>query len=97
MSASLMTHEHSPRNRHAAVPQLPPAFPPFAPKVVRTPSVESLPGEALSAATASSTDHELMTDPRPGIFLGLRVALLFNAGVGVMALLAYEGWMLLAR
>ncbi len=36
-------------------------------------------------------------DPAPGVFLGLRIALLFNAGLGIAALLAYEAWTAIAR
>ena len=97
MSASLLSHEHSSLNRQAGAPQLPPSLPHYAPKPARTHDLDSLLGEARSAGATTSTDHDLLADPRPGIFLGLRVALLFNASVSVMALLAYEGWVLLAR
>jgi hypothetical protein len=46
-----------------------------------------------SAATTLAFDVE----PRPAIFLGLRNALMFNAGVGICAMLAYEFWAFLAH
>ncbi len=49
------------------------------------------------AAPLPEVAPEAMLDATPGIFLGLRLALLFNAGLGVAALVMYEGWTMLAR
>ncbi len=49
------------------------------------------------AGTDHDLDPELNLEPGPGIFMGLRVALMFNAGLGVAALLVYEAWAMLAH
>lgn len=49
------------------------------------------------AAPLPETAFEAVLDATPGIFLGLRLALLFNAALGVTALVIYEGWTMLAR
>ncbi len=49
------------------------------------------------ATPLPETAFEVVLDATPGIFLGLRLALMFNAGLGVAALVLYEGWMMLAR
>lgn len=48
-------------------------------------------------APLPETAFEAVLDARPGIFLGLRLALMFNAGLGVAALVVYESWVMLAR
>ena len=47
----------------------------------------------------SSVDQELSVEltPSPGIFLALRVALLFNAAVGILGFACYEAWIALAH
>ncbi len=49
------------------------------------------------AAPLPEVAFEAVLDATPGIFLGLRLALMFNAGLGVAALVLYEGWMMVAR
>ncbi len=56
--------------------------------LLKTPSMPDAPTEAAPA---------IELDPGPGAFGALRVALLFNAAVGVAGLLCYEVWTGLAR
>lgn len=39
----------------------------------------------------------LEAEQTPGVFQGLRVAMLFNAGLGILGLLGYEAWTMMAR
>ncbi len=86
-----------------------PALPttPFHPALVPTPrkpkasSVDSLireiPMQQAARHTTPEAELDMMADAGPGIFMGLRVALFFNAGLGIVALLTYETWTMLAR
>jgi hypothetical protein len=59
---------------------------------------------SIQIASPGQIAAELAVDAIPfdgeltgGIFLGLRSALLFNAGMGIFALLAYEAWVCMAH
>ena len=39
----------------------------------------------------------LELEPSTGAFQGLRVAMLFNVAVGILGLVAYEAWTMMAR
>ncbi len=98
MPTTVLTSHHSTPSA-PPVPHLPLDPSPFSPGArPRTVSVDSLLREAPSqrAGVAESTDA-IMGEPSPGIFMGLRIALLFNAGLGIAGFLAYEAWMMLAR
>lgn len=97
MPAALLTHKQSTPSRQAEAPQLPPSLRPGAVKPARTHDIDSLLRQAQAVSPQAAAEAEIELDPRPGIFLGLRVALMFNAGIAVAAMVAYEGWALLAR
>ncbi len=97
MQPTLMTQPHTAPRGYTAPPI--PLAPGTVPQSPRTPSVDSLLRDAPSRqqAGAVDTDPELMLEPGPGIFTGLRIALMFNAGLGVAAMLMYEAWTMLAH
>lgn len=97
MQPTLMTQPHTAPRGYAAPPiPLPPGTVPQSP---RTPSVDTLLRDTPSSQQAASVhaDPELMLEPGPGIFTGLRIALMFNAGLGVAAMLMYEAYSMLAH
>ncbi len=103
MQPTLMTQPPIAPTGYTAPPVPLPAGPmPHAPRT-RTPGrsseIDSLLQDIPSQQKASAVDAdpELMLEPGPGIFMGLRVALMFNAGLGVAALLVYEAWSMLAH
>lgn len=73
----------------------------------RTSNIDSLlkiggPGRASAASAQAGLEPSHAANALPfeggldgGIFLGLRSALLFNAGLGIFAMLAYEAWAVL--
>ncbi len=76
---------------------------PFHPAVVPAPrkpkpgSLDSLLRETPARHTSPKSEVDMMADAGPGIFMGLRMALFFNAGLGITALVAYEVWTMLAH
>ena len=99
MQPTLMTQPQiAPKGYPAPPVPLPGGALPQPPRT-RTPSVDSLLHDipAQRHAAAVDADPELVLEPGPGIFMGLRVALMFNAGLGLAALLAYEAWSMLAH
>ncbi len=92
MHTTALTHTHpAPQAPHLPVE-------PFAPAAKKTlnPSLESLLKNAPLQRAGTDIQPEI-AEPAPGIFMGLRIALFFNAGLGIVGLLAYEAWTLLAR
>ncbi len=97
MPAVLLTHKQTTSSRQAGEPQLPPSLRSRNVKPARTHDIDTLLRQSEAVSPQVSAHAEMELDPRPSVFLGLRVALMFNAGIGVAALVAYEGWALLAR
>ncbi len=89
MQTTVMTPAHSVQTH-----PIPPALPAAA-KAFRRSSLESLLKDR--PALRPATEPEVVAEPGPGIFMGLRIALFFNAGLGLLGLLAYETWTMLAR
>ena len=93
-------------NHHKGMPGMLPELAAWkVPNKPRTHDLDALIGLGLPDKHAGSqkttplpeTAFEAVLDATPGIFLGLRLALLFNAALGVMAMVIYEGWTMLAR
>jgi len=93
-------------NRHKVAPGMLPELAAWkVPHKPRTHDLDVLIGVGLpdkhaasqKAAPLPETAFEAVLDATPGIFLGLRLALLFNAALGVMGMVIYEGWTMLAR
>ncbi len=97
MPAALLTHKQPTPSSRTGAPQLPPSLRVNVVKPARTHDIDSLLRQAEAVSPLATAEAEIELDPKPGVFLGLRVALMFNAGVGIAALVAYEGWALLAR
>ncbi len=97
MPTALLTHVHPSKTERELPPALPGTLPRAAAKRIRKSNLDSLLKETPIPQAAASAELAVEPDAAPGIFLALRVALLFNAGVGVAALLAYETWTMLAR
>ena len=97
MPAAALTHKHPTPSSHTVEPQLPSSLRVNVGKPGRTHDIDSLLRHAEAVSPRASADAEIELDPKPGVFLGIRIALIFNAGLGIAALVAYEGWALLAR
>ncbi len=88
------THKNSPASMPSTLP-IRPSTPAHGPS--RQPRHSNLDALLKSQPVKEhSAAREADLEPTPGIFLGLRVALFFNAGLGIAALLAYEAWSMLA-
>ena len=80
---------------HATAPHWMPAP---APERSPSPFTETpAPAVADSLELDAEAGLNLDGDPGPVVFLGLRAALLFNVGLAVLGLVAYESWSLLAH
>ncbi len=103
MQTALLTHAHSDPGTQKNGPLPMPSTVPMSPAVPararsRQPRRSDLDSLLRShPAREQGTAQDANLEPTPGIFLGLRVALFFNAGLGIAALLAYETWSMLAR
>ena len=104
MQTALLTHAHPAQNDEAVPtptagrePASAPAPGRMKPRRPRQRSLDSLLKD--HATPGQTVRHDVGTEPdhAPGIFLALRVALFFNAGLGIAALLVYETWTMLAR
>jgi hypothetical protein len=60
------------------------------------PRVSSRPAPAATKAEFADMDAMLSAEPTLGVFQGLRLALLFNAGIALTGILVWECWALLA-
>ncbi len=58
-------------------------------------NLSSVPADGVQPHTLSELDAMLIGDPNLGAFRGLRVALLFNAGLALSGLLLWELWSML--
>ena len=99
MQTALLTHAHPAANPQQsgiipAVPAIP--IPPAAPVQGRQPRRSDL-DSLLKTHPMPGRATQQAPEPASGIFLGLRVALFFNAGLGIAALLVYEAWSMLAH
>ncbi len=96
MQPTLLTQPHTAPHDYNA-PRLPLGPMPQAPRGTGKPSIDSLLRDLPSQQAAVDVEPEFNVEPGPGIFMGLRIALMFNAGLGIAALLAYEAWTMLAH
>ena len=99
MQTASLTHAHPAQNPQQSgivppVPAIP--IPPAVPVQGRQPRRSEL-DSLLKTHIVPGQVTQQAPEPVSGIFLGLRVALFFNAGLGIAALLAYEAWSMLAH
>ncbi len=97
MPAALLTHKQPTPSSHTGTAQLPPSLRVDVVKPARSHDIDSLLRQAEAMSPHASVEAGMELDPKPGVFLGLRIALMFNAGLGIAALIAYEGWAMLAH
>ena len=69
-----------------------PAAMPAVSRPRRTTEMDSLLQTPRQPQATTETAVSLETVPIPGLFLGLRIALLFNAGLGILGFACYEAW-----
>jgi hypothetical protein len=96
MPTASMTHAPA-ANNEAGVAHPVPSTLPHTGKRIRRSTLDSLLRQSPAVHTGTTTEPSIELDNPHGIFLGLRVALLFNAGLGLGALVVYEAWTMLAR
>jgi hypothetical protein len=93
-TAAQHASNHAPNNNNYVEP-----LPPLAPEVVsgsRTTSKSATAHPRSHVNTHAELDAMLIRDPNTGAVHGLRFALLFNAGLALSGLMAWELWSLLA-
>ena len=97
MHPTLSTHTTEAQSNHTHLPLSLPL-----PGTAKKPhydssTLDSLLRTAPAQQIAPSYEADLGAQQSPGLFVGLRVALLFNGALALAGILGYEAWAMLAR
>ena len=97
MHPALLTHTPEAQSNHTHPPLSLPL-----PDAAKKPHYDSSTLDSLlrttpAQQTAPSYEADFVAQQSPGLFVGLRVALLFNGALALAGFLGYEAWAMLAR
>ncbi len=97
MQTLILDHKKSAKGMSHILADRTPMTQPVAAPWIAPPASSAAKAEPAQTAAYAELDAMLREDPSFGAVHGLRVALLFNAGLALSGLVAWEIWTLLAH